>query len=241
MAELLSLTTLIVCSLAIMIIVRFFGRYGLYMYSVVAVIVSNLQVLKLTKYGFWDSPVALGTIVFSTTFAVDNILNEYFGGQAAKKGVWISFSGYLLFAILMKITALHPEIPPSECVNMHAEMSRLFSPVFNLFAASLLSYLIGQFADIFVFSKLKAKLKGKYVSFRSMISMGLSTFIDNCLFSLLTWVVFAEHSLNLYSLWTTYICATYIMRLMVAALCVPLVKLAGMFILEEKNNNVRYI
>jgi uncharacterized integral membrane protein (TIGR00697 family) len=204
------------------------------MYSVIAVVVSNLQVLKLTKYNFLDSPVALGTIVFSTTFAIDNILNEYFGESAAKKGMWISFSGYLLFAVLMKIATLHPETPASECVNMHSEISRLFSPVFSLFAASLLSYLIGQFADIFVFSKLKAKLKGKYVSCRSMVSMGLSTFIDNCSFSLLAWVVFAEHPLDLRSLWTTYICATYIMRLMVAALCVPLVKLAGMFIKREK-------
>ncbi|MDR1362175.1 MAG: queuosine precursor transporter [Holosporaceae bacterium] len=232
-AELLSLTTLVICFLAILMGVSFFGKEGLYVYATTAVIIANLQVLKLTKYDFLNTPVALGTVVFSTTFAVDNILNEYFGAEAARKCVAISFSGYLLFAILMKITALHPEVTISDCVNMHTEMEQLFSPAFSLFAASLLSYIVGQFTDIFIFSKLKMLWGRKYVSCRSAISMGLSTFVDNCSFSLLAWVIFAKHPLPLSSLWTTYICAAYFMRLAIATLCVPLVKLAGIFMKKE--------
>ncbi|GHT90772.1 transporter [Alphaproteobacteria bacterium] len=236
MTELLSLSTLIVCFISILIAVRFLGREGLYVYSTVAVIISNIQVLKLTKYTLIDDPVALGTVVFSTTFAVDNILNEYFGENSAKRGVWISFFGYLLFVIAMKIAVLHPEISSSECVNMCGELKMLFSPTIVLFASSLISYVVSQFTDIFIFSTLKKIFKNRGISCRSLISMALSTFVDNCVFSLLAWVVLAENPISLSSLWTTYIFVTYFIRLIVAALCVPLVRLAGFFM---KANNVR--
>ncbi|GHU17464.1 transporter [Alphaproteobacteria bacterium] len=236
MPELLSLSTLVVCFISILIAVRFLGREGLYVYSTVAIIISNIQVLKLTKYTLIDDPIALGTVVFSTTFAVDNILNEYFGENSAKRGVWISFFGYLLFVVAMKIAVLHPEISSSECVNMHSEIKMLFSPTIVLFVSSLLSFVVSQFTDIFIFSTLKKIFKDRSVSCRSLISMALSTFVDNCVFSLLAWVVLAENPISLSSLWTTYIFVTYFIRLIVAALCVPLVRLAGFFV---KADNVR--
>jgi uncharacterized integral membrane protein (TIGR00697 family) len=99
-----------------------------------------------------------------------------------------------------------------------------------LFVASLLSYVVSQFTDIFIFSTLKRIFKNRHVSCRSMISMTLSTFVDNCVFSALAWIVFADVPITLSSLWTTYIFITYMIRLVVAALCVPLVRLAGIFV-----------
>jgi uncharacterized integral membrane protein (TIGR00697 family) len=212
---------------------KFFGSGGLYVYSTIAVIASNIQVLRLTKYSFVDNPIALGTVLFSTTFAVDNILNEYFGEKIAKKCVWISFLGYLFFVIVMKITVLHPIVSHTECISLHSEMQSMFSPTFVLFASSLLSYIIGQHTDIFIFSALKKFLNGKYVLGRSMISMAISTFVDNCVFSTLAWVIFADRPISWRSLWITYIFITYIVRLAIATLCVPLIKLAGNFV-EKK-------
>jgi uncharacterized integral membrane protein (TIGR00697 family) len=226
MAEVLSLSTLIACFATILLMLKFFGKEGLYVYSAIAVIGSNIQVLKLTMYSFIEDPVALGTVLFSTTFAVDNILNENFGERAAKKCVWISFLGYLFFSIVMRIAVSHPAIDHRECVSLHRELQRLFSPAPVLFISSLTSYLISQYSDIFIFSALKKFFKGKYVSRRSMISMTISTFIDNCVFSVLAWVILADRPVSLSSLWTTYIFITYIIRLIIAVLCVPLVRLS---------------
>jgi uncharacterized integral membrane protein (TIGR00697 family) len=233
MAEVLSLSTLIVCFITILGMLKFFGKSGLYVYSTIALIASNIQVLKLTKYAFASDPVALGTVLFSTTFAIDNILNEYFGEKIAKKCVWISFWGYLFFVIVMKISVLHPAIEHSECTNLYAELDNLFSPTLVLFASSLVSYLVSQYTDIFIFSALKKKFRGK--SKRAMISMGISTFVDNCVFSVLAWIIFADKPISLSSLWSTYIFITYITRLIIAVLCVPLVRLSGKFITREQN------
>lgn len=234
MAELLSLSTLIVCFIAILCVTKFFGKEGLYAYSTVAIITANIQVLKLTEYSFAPDPVALGTVLFATTFAVDNILNEYFGAKSAKKSVWISFFMYAFFMLLMNIVILHPVVRHTECVNLHEEIRRLFSPTLTLLVASLASYVVGQYTDITVFSLLKKAFKNKQLSLRSMISMAASSFVDNVVFSLLAWVILADKPISLSSLWSTYIFITYLIRLIIAILCVPLVKLSGKFV-ENRN------
>ncbi|MDR0678497.1 MAG: queuosine precursor transporter [Holosporaceae bacterium] len=227
MPELLSCITLIICFFTILIIVKFFGKNGLFAYSSVAVIASNIQVLKLTKYSTIDHPIALGTVLFSTLFAVDNILTEYFGAKTARKCVWISFLCYLFFSLLMKIAILHPAIEYNKCINLHRELEKIFSPCFIFFFSSLISYIFSQQTDIYIFSSLKKITKSKYVSLRSLISMAISTFLDNFIFSFLVWTVFADHPIDMPSLWNTYIFTTWIIRLIIAVACVPLVRLSG--------------
>ncbi|MDR2068011.1 MAG: queuosine precursor transporter, partial [Holosporaceae bacterium] len=118
--------------MSILLLVKYFGKNGLFVYATTALIVSNIQVLKLTKYTLIESPVAMGTVVFSTIFAVDNILTEYFGVEDAKRCIWMSFAGYLFFVLVMKIAMLHPYAGYSECVNLHEEMKKIFSPSFSL-------------------------------------------------------------------------------------------------------------
>jgi uncharacterized integral membrane protein (TIGR00697 family) len=207
--------------------VKLFGKHGLFAYSSVAVIAANIQVLKLTKYSMVDHPVALGTVLFSTLFAVDNILTEYFGAKTARKCVWISFLCYLFFSLLMKIAMMHPVIESHKCINLHWELEKIFSPCFIFFFSSLISYIVGQQADIYIFSSLKKMTRGRFVSTRSLISMAISTFLDNFIFSFLAWVVFADHPIDMPSLWHTYIFTTWIIRLIIAVACVPLVRLSG--------------
>jgi uncharacterized integral membrane protein (TIGR00697 family) len=209
---------------------RFFGKKGLFAYSAIAAIVANIQVLKLTKYSIMEDPVALGTVLFSTTFVVDNILTEYYGAKTARKCVWMSFFCYLFFTLIMKITILHPAISHPECINLHEELKRVFSPCFVFFISSIVSYVISQFTDIFIFSTLKKLMKGPYVAVRSFISMAISSLVDNCIFSLLAWVILTNNPISMISLWKTYIVVTYMIRLIVAVLCVPLVKLFGIVV-----------
>jgi hypothetical protein len=64
--------------------------------SSVAVIVANLQVQTATTYQFFQEPIALGTIVFTSVFIVSGILTEYYGKAKAKQAVWLSFMAMIL-------------------------------------------------------------------------------------------------------------------------------------------------
>lgn len=235
MVELLSVATLLSCFIFIIILLRFFGKNGLYVYGAIAVIISNIQVLKLTQYSFVDFPVALGTVVFSTIFAVDNILTEHYGLNSAKKSVYISFAGYIFFTLIMQITNMHPFVEHSECINMHFELIKIFDPAVAILSASLISYFISQMSDVYLFDFLKRVLRGKLLPLRSFAVMSIATFLDNMVFSVLAWIVFAKNPISFSSLFTTYVLATYFMRLLVSAACVILVKYAAYFITEEEN------
>ena len=43
---------LLFCFIAVLIFLKLFGEVGLYIYSVIAIIVANIQVLKLVKFSF---------------------------------------------------------------------------------------------------------------------------------------------------------------------------------------------
>jgi uncharacterized integral membrane protein (TIGR00697 family) len=238
MAEFLSLSTLTLCFIVILVMAKFFGKGGLLAYSAISVVISNLQVLKLTKYSMMDSPVALGTVVFSTLFAIDNILTECYGTKTARQCVWMNFICYLFFALTMEITNLHPVIENWNCVNLHHELKILFSPCFTLFISSLISFIISQLIDIFVYSTLQKIMKSRHTSLRSFIAMTVSTFVDNFIFSILAWIIFAKDPVTMAVLWKTYIITTVTIRLVIAVLCVPLVKLCSMTLLKRGKLNV---
>ena len=141
----------------------------------------------------------------------------------------------MFFVIVMQIAVWHPAVINSECVNLHSELEKIFSPVFYLFISSLIAYFVGQRTDIFVYSLLKKISHGKFIALRSMISMAISAFVDNFVFSFFAWIIFAKNPISLTLLWKTYIFITYMIRLVIAALCVPLVKLAGKFISKESD------
>ncbi|MDR2107189.1 MAG: queuosine precursor transporter [Holosporaceae bacterium] len=233
MAELLSVFTLAVCFAAILIMLRFFGKTGLFVYSTVAIIASNMQVLKLTKYSCVDSPIALGTVLFSTIFAVDNILTEHYGAETARRCVWAGFVSYLFFATVMKIAVWHPPVVHGECINLSSELRSIFSPCFVFLIAGLAACVTGQLVDIALFSALKKLTAGKYVSFRSFLSTSIAAFADNFIFSVLAWVILADNPISMSSLRDTYIFTTYILRLAVAAACVPLVRWSGAAVPEK--------
>lgn len=225
MSSMLSLLTLAICFITIISLNYFFGKSGLLTYSAVVTIAANIQVLKLTKYSFFPHEVALGTVIFATIFAVDNILMQYYGEKIAKKSIYLSFAAYLFFVIIMQIAVAHPCVNNVGCTNYANELSIIFSPGIKLFISSVLAYFVGQFCDICLF-KMFSKIKG--LSIKSFFAMAISAFVDNAVFSALAWIVFSKHSISWNELWNTYIINLYVLRLIVVAMCVPFMKVVEM-------------
>ena len=89
------LIMLFFCFFSILIFLKLFGIVGLYVYSALAVIVGNIQVLKQVDFFYSPEPVALGTVLFASTFLCTDILSEYFGREKANKNV-LKFN-YVIF------------------------------------------------------------------------------------------------------------------------------------------------
>lgn len=194
---------------------KFFGKKGLYVYGALAVVVANMQVLRLGCLCLTDHPIALGTVVFTSTYFVSDILTELYSPQEAFKVVGISFLAVAFIPTFMLFTLLYPG-PKQEAID--TAIQTLFSPSLRLLVASLISYAVSQCLDVFLFQKLKTYTKSKYLGLRSGLSLIASAFIDTTLFSLLAWVILAPQPLPWATVWYGYIASSLIIRLM-ATLC----------------------
>jgi len=231
--EVIWFTLLIFCFSAILILHRIFGAVGLYLYMSVAIIGGNLHVLKITQFSVFPDPVALGTILFSTTFLCTDILNEYHSREQARKAVWLGFCALVLFNIfLFAALAFRPLLPEDgeigpRAAQMHENMTAIFLPAPAILVASIIAYLVSQLNDIWVFSRLREATNGRFLWLRNNLSTWISAMIDSILFSFLAFVLLAPDPIPWKTLIFTYILGTYALRVFVAVLDSPIIYLAA--------------
>lgn len=223
---------LIFCFGSILLLLRTMGKLGLYIYVTVAIIAANIQVLKAVKFGFFSEPVALGTILFASTYLATDILVEHYGVRAGRRAVWSGFVGFTLMTFLMIFTisfqpldvAVFPEW--QWAIDNHSHISAVFTPAPSLLIAGMSAYLCSQLLDIFIFQKMKEKTKGRMLWLRNNTATIIASLVDNTIFSILAWRVFAESPLDWHIVIFTYILGTFVLRVFVALLDTPFLYLS---------------
>ena len=240
---------LILCFFSILIFLRLFGYVGLYVYSAIAIIAANIQVLKQANFNLFSSinekiipfyepsPIALGTILFASTFLCTDILSEYYGKEKARKNVLIGFCSFFLMTVLMLLTiGIQPAA--GEWVSMVQEsLAILFTPMTSIFVASMIAYLISQYFDIWFFSYLKTISSNKLLWLRNNVSTAVSSLIDNTIFSIFAWIILNPNPFPLSDVIMTFILGVYLLRVFIALLDTPFIYLARYFIPKEKNSS----
>lgn len=228
--ELISFFQLLVSWLFLFLCAWRYGKSGVYIYMVVAVILSNLQVLKFGQFVYSNEPVAMGTVVFASTFLATDILTEFYSAEAARRSVTLGFIGFAFFSVLM---LMHVQIPPISpgllhqhgLTDAHDAMHQLFTPMPVLYVASIISYFISERLDIAVYATLKTKMNSNGMWFRSIIAATLSAFMDTAVFSVLAWKVFALQPVSWATLMYTYILGSFWPRVIISMTGVPLLYL----------------
>tara|TARA_Y100001970_G_scaffold287904_1_gene413733 strand:- start:5201 stop:5935 length:735 start_codon:yes stop_codon:yes gene_type:complete len=218
---------LIFCFSSILLFLRLFGYVGVYVYSALAIIAGNIQVLKTVDFFYSPEPVALGTVLFASTFLCTDILSEHFGKEKAKKNVLIGFVSFLFMTILMLITI---GIKPSEQDWAQDSLANVFTPMSRFFIASMIAYLLSQYFDVWIYNLIKKITSLKHIWIRNNISTILSSLIDNTIFSLLAWIILNPNPETLYNVIMIYIFGTYLLRIFIAIIDTPFIYLSKFFI-----------
>ncbi len=214
--EVLWIASLLVSFLMVILAYRLFGKTGLYAWTVVGVIIANIQVMKTVEV--FGLVTALGNIVYSSLFLVTDILNENYTERDAQKAVWIGFYVLISTTILMQLTI---QFIPDETDFLSEHITAIFSLLPRITFASLTAYLISQNHDVWFFAKLKKKHKRRLLWFRNNSSTIISQLLDNTVFTLIAfagvfpWVVIGQIFLT-----------SMIMKVIVAVCDTPFVYLA---------------
>lgn len=228
--EIISIIQLLISWITLFILAFRFGKAGVYVYIVVAVILSNIQVMKFGHFFWTEQPVALGTVVFASTFLATDVLTEFYSAESARTSVTLGFLGFAFFSLLM---TLHLWIPPvsegvlseNNLIDGHSAMNQLFTPMPTLYLSSIISYFISERIDISLYVIFKKLTNGKALWFRSIASATISAFMDTAVFSLLAWKVFAIQPVSWSTLIFTYILGSFWPRILISITGVPVLYL----------------
>tara|TARA_B100002051_G_C16599076_1_gene566988 strand:- start:231 stop:971 length:741 start_codon:yes stop_codon:yes gene_type:complete len=225
--ELMWLLMLLFCFISILIFLRLFGYIGIYIYSALAVIAGNIQVLKTVDFFYSPEPVALGTILFASTFLCTDILSEYFGKEKARINIVIGFCAFLFMTLLMIITI---GFKPSSEDWIQESLTNVFTPMTRFFIASMIAYLISQYFDVWLYNYIKNATNKKYLWFRNNFSTVVSSLLDNTVFSIFAWILLNPDPASMYNVIMIYILGTYLLRVIIALLDTPFIYIAKFFI-----------
>ena len=230
--ELMWVILLFFCYISILTFLRLFGYVGIFIYCALAVIGANIQVLKTVDFFYSPEPVALGTILFASTFLCTDILSEYFDKNKARMNILIGFCAFLFMTLLMVITI---GFKPSSDDWVQESLSNVFTPMTRFFIASMIAYLISQYFDVWFFNYIKRVTSEKYLWLRNNLSTIASSLVDNTVFSIFAWILLNPEPISIYNVIMIYILGTYLLRILLALFDTPLIYLAKFFI---KKTNV---
>ncbi len=223
------------CYFSILFALKFFGKIGIYVYVAIAIILANIQVLKVINFPFFPEPMALGTILFISIFLCTDILNEYFDKKSATKCLYLGISAYLFSTILMFLTISLKPIDPSLneawawSFDMHKAIQTIFLPQFPIITASIFAFFLSQKIDIFIFSYLKNKDNSK-LWFRNNVSTITSQFVDNLIFSILAFNLLSSNPVPIIDLIVSYGIGIYIIRIVLSIFDTFFIYLAKRFL-----------
>ncbi len=144
--------------------------------NITCLLISNIITIKTIN--IWGLIFTAGDILFPFTYILNDVFTEVYGFDKSKLIIWTSFFCNLLMIIIFKITIL---LPSSESFEMQEELVKILGSTPRILIASFISFLVGNFANSIVMSKMKVKTEGKYLALRTigstLIGEGLDTLI----------------------------------------------------------------
>jgi queuosine precursor transporter len=151
---------------------------GLY---VTLVITSNLVASKIVGFdlGVTTLFAPAATLLFSVTFMLTDIVSEKFGRAATQRMIFIAFFSQIAFLIFsyIALTAM-----PAPFFSAQAAFETVFSAVPRIAAAGLVTFLISESLDAYLYQWLRLKTHGRHLWLRNAFSSIPAMLLDSALF-----------------------------------------------------------
>lgn len=186
--EILLVVSLLITFSAVIVLLRLFKEQGLYLWTVIATIAANIEVLIVVNA--FGMEMTLGNILFASTFLVTDILSELYGKKAAQTAVWLGIATSVAFIAISQSWLLYI---PNENDFAMPSIRAVFSNTPRLMLVGIVVYVIVQLFDVWAYHKWWAFTnrkfgdKKKFLWLRNNGSTLVSQLLNTVLF---TWGAF---------------------------------------------------
>jgi uncharacterized integral membrane protein (TIGR00697 family) len=145
---------------------------------VTTLVVSNIIAVKLVAIGGLVFPAAL--VIFPLSYILGDVLTEVYGYAAARRVIWLGFACNVVAVVAIAAGQVLPPAPFWADAQAAYERVLGYSP--RLLAASFAAYLVGEFANALVLSRLKIATRGRWLWMRTLGSTLIGQALDSAVF-----------------------------------------------------------
>jgi queuosine precursor transporter len=150
---------------------------------ITCLITSNIIVIKFVHFGPWSLPAAV--ILFPISYIFGDILTEVYGYRIARRVIWLGFGCNLIFVFFAWIAQI---LPPASFWTWQSEYETILGHTPRILASSFLGYLVGEFSNSFILSRMKILTKGKWLWSRTITSTIIGEGLDSAVFLTLAFI-----------------------------------------------------
>jgi queuosine precursor transporter len=141
---------------------------------VAVLLVSNLVAPKMISAGPFLFSAA--QLLFPITYIFGDVFTEVYGYAYSRKAIW---NGFFAAALLAGLSAIVIALPPAPEWHDQAAFVTVLGMAPRVFAASLIAYWAGEFANSYVMAKMKIVTDGKYLWTRTLGSTAVGQAVDS--------------------------------------------------------------
>jgi uncharacterized integral membrane protein (TIGR00697 family) len=145
---------------------------------VTCLITANIVAVKMISLGSFTFFAAI--LIFPLSYIVGDILTEVYGYRMARRVIWLGFICNLILVFFVWIVQLLPSAPA--WTGQEAYKAILGSTPRILFA-SFLGYLVGEFTNSLVLSRMKIFTRGRWLWIRTIGSTIIGEGLDTVVFT----------------------------------------------------------
>ena len=229
MNELLLLLTVVLYFSAPLVAEKLFGKAGLYAWIIIGSIWMNIELTKLVDS--FGVEMALGNVLFSSTFLCTDILSEKYGKRDSRTAALL---GSFAIVSALVVSQIMLAFQPSAFDVAQGSMETIFTQMPRLAIASFVTYFAVQLHDVWLYHKIwsfteKRFGKERFLWLRNCGSTIASQALNAIVFNLIAWT-------GVYSIETimSITVASFILTAVLALLDTPFVYISRCFVKAPK-------
>ncbi len=120
-----------------------------------------------------------GILFFPLSYVLGDVLTEVYGYARARRVVWVGFAASVFAAGMAAVVVA---MPPAADWNGQDALATVLGQAPRIFAASILAFWAGEFANAFVLARMKLWTGGRYLWTRTIGSTVVGQGVDTLIF-----------------------------------------------------------
>ena len=138
------------------------------------------KTFPLFAIGTFKLNASVAIFVLPLIFTINDVITEVYGKERTRS---IIRSGLFIIFLIFAFSVFATSLPPSmRFISSEKAYDTIFGLSARIAGASLIAFILAEFTDVFIFSKIREMLGKKALWFRNNASNFVSQFIDTSVF-----------------------------------------------------------